>query len=1033
MGDREKHKGKCTGMPAGSDDARSGALERQLRKACADGRREDAQQLLSQVCASSKNESGSTPLHEAAWSGHLEICALLLEKGAEVCRDNAIYALKLEASLAGRNKTAPAAKHICLEFMAETLPCTRRAKGLTGRWLTLSVLLLIGLGHPTFFSLGQADPLRSGIIVFVSWNMEPKPLTPARQNNVIATAAPPLATHAAESSRKTVLVVSDASGRTASGLLAGVLAQFSISDGIEIQTATEVTTRERLQEVIEAMKDRGGNVLVLATLVDSTLSGWARTFCTDYNLQFVEVMGPLLDRMGGFLEQRSRGEPGASLNERAIKRIMNKDFFGMVEAVKYSQRHIGGLNAQDWHEADIILVGPSRCGKGPVAHQLAMRGFKFFVQWKSSTTSSRVARRRGLAEPDIDKWLETLEGTEGGGCGYRRYLTESLDWFKARCYRNPLRDFPPSYDLPKPGADVEKLEFLPQETWPKGGDSTSIRPAAATAPAPAAAAQDGGTRLVPHRGASAARQRRAVRAAKAARQGALGALKRSLKAENEEEQRCHWWSLEAVAAAAAAARGVREALEEDVAVALKGRQASDLALSLALAGCDDPEIFDAWFKCQTQPLCHYQSANLAQIAEKELLARQRSLVSVQQTVERLATAGQDFPGLFKAGEAALKRLGGLVEFGRPLLWLFRHATRQGRRCIPPTSSKVHEAVLRLSQSGKPLVIDLGCGFGASSLGLAQHGFAVLAVDASAHCIRYATALARRWQLPESGAGFVQCGAEEALAAAQSADIDVKWILINFPTPFAVQSDRAGLSHLPQSFESSDFMANQKMLEDARQCLLARGPDGHLLVQSNVEDVAVTLRGMAEANRWEAVTDGSLGPERQELQAMPLPRSGSPVANSTLLPRMASEPLALAGHWLARTETEAYYTGESLPIHRAAALNISPNDILPEELTSLQPYQVALITVEEERLVKLRQNRVADMKIRKMSMLIEDDYADVARVRQDLQLTKELKHLNPQWPDAVDMTYLSPEECASLLIRQVKEGKKAAALRLPSTK
>lgn len=241
--------------------------------------------------------------------------------------------------------------------MAEALPCTR-AKG---RWLALSVLLLIGLGHPTFFSLGKAQ--------------KPKPLTPARQNNVIATAAPP-ATDATGSSRKTVLLLSDASGRTASGLLAGVLAQFEVSDGIEVQTATEVTTRERLQEVIEAAKDRGGNVLVLATLVDSTLSGWAKTFCTDYNLQFVEVMGPLLDRMGGFLEQRSRGEPGASLSERAIRQILNKDFFGMVEAVKYSQRHIGGLNSQDWHEADIILVGPSRCGKGPVAHQLAMRGFK---------------------------------------------------------------------------------------------------------------------------------------------------------------------------------------------------------------------------------------------------------------------------------------------------------------------------------------------------------------------------------------------------------------------------------------------------------------------------------------------------------------------------------------------------------------------------------------------------------------------------------------------------------------------------------
>lgn len=38
----------------------------------------------------------------------------------------------------------------------------------------------------------------------------------------------------------------------------------------------------------------------------------------------------------------------------------------------------------------------------------------------------------------------------------------------------------------------------------------------------------------------------------------------------------------------------------------------------------------------------------------------------------------------------------------------------------------------------PLVLDLGCGFGAAALGLADE-FAVLGVDASAHCIGYAKA------------------------------------------------------------------------------------------------------------------------------------------------------------------------------------------------------------------------------------------------------------------------------------------------------
>ena len=109
---------------------------------------------------------------------------------------------------------------------------------------------------------------------------------------------------------------------------------------------------------------------------------------------------------------------------------------------------------------------------------------------------------------------------------------------------------------------------------------------------------------------------------------------------------------------------------------------------------------------------------------------------------------------------------------------------------------MHEAVKRLRQSSQPLVIDLGCGFGASSLGLAECGNAVLAVDASAHCIRYATALSRRWQLPQSQVSFVQCAAEDALAAVRRVEIDVKWILINFPTPFAApENDGAWLSCL----------------------------------------------------------------------------------------------------------------------------------------------------------------------------------------------------------------------------------------------
>eukprot|EP00913_Durusdinium_trenchii_P025977 g24374.t1 len=361
-------------------------------------------------------------------------------------------------------------------------------------------------------------------------------------------------------------------------------------------------------------------------------------------------------------------------------------------------------------------------------------------------------------------------------------------------------------------------------------------------------------------------------------------------------------------------------------------------------------------------------------------------------IERLATAGyrqQDFPGLFEAALSTLESLGCRpssnlrdlragnfsLHSPRPLVWLYRHATRQGRRCIPPASSKVHEELARLNNRC-PLVLDLGCGFGAAALGLADE-FAVLGVDASAHCIGYAKALAQRWQLAKK-VSFVQCAAEEALAAAKDFGGEMEWILISFPTPFAAPADSrlcmetftSGNSHLPEHVDSAEFMANVKMLEEARQCLLTHGGDGKLLIQSNVEDVAVTLRGLAEANGWEAAPEWQSRRQKQWQRHSGHRAAGAGWLKSSPLPR------------LARTETEAHYIAESLPIHRfalrlhpllpprlefpalpssecpvldrrsskrssvvrrfveAAALNISPYDTLPPELFTVEPHKAA---------------------------------------------------------------------------------------------
>eukprot|EP00930_Biecheleria_cincta_P087993 TRINITY_DN77236_c0_g1_i1.p1 TRINITY_DN77236_c0_g1~~TRINITY_DN77236_c0_g1_i1.p1 ORF type:complete len:202 (+),score=49.45 TRINITY_DN77236_c0_g1_i1:27-608(+) len=72
--------------PAVTEDGKEGRLaaERLLRKACAEGRLPEVQRLLLlQVSSKARNESGSTPLHEAAFNGHTGTCELLLEARAQ--------------------------------------------------------------------------------------------------------------------------------------------------------------------------------------------------------------------------------------------------------------------------------------------------------------------------------------------------------------------------------------------------------------------------------------------------------------------------------------------------------------------------------------------------------------------------------------------------------------------------------------------------------------------------------------------------------------------------------------------------------------------------------------------------------------------------------------------------------------------------------------------------------------------------------------------------------------------------------------
>ena len=377
---------------------------------------------------------------------------------------------------------------------------------------------------------------------------------------------------------------------------------------------------------------------------------------------------------------------------------------------------------------------------------------------------------------------------------------------------------------------------------------------------------------------------------------------------------------------------------------MQGRKFADAAFYFSLAGITSSDL--------------YSLLLAGAVAEIRRYGNRKSCrpIDILHVVERLAVAGilnQEIYSL--AAEMLQKKIettGESVSFSRaisklssgsftlfsdmPLMWLWRFSARQRKHGNQVSRSKDEDTVENLTQTGTenigkhktsiqlclpafddptlPLVVDIGCGFGVSMLGLShrQHflnaptglsdvkqisgGFRkrnFVACDMSHRAVMYASGIARRWGLHGS-CQFIESDAASFLdLLLQEYEGPVECVLINFPTPyqFGVDSQSAdevsqyqyqyqGNSQLPT--DMSDFMVTPSVIEQCRKLLEksfvypatvadplnstntiddSRSIEGnkrntdidqlskYLLIQTNVEDVAVTMKNIVCCSRY----------------------------------------------------------------------------------------------------------------------------------------------------------------------------------------
>lgn len=165
--------------------------------------------------------------------------------------------------------------------------------------------------------------------------------------------------------RPTIYVVSDATAETAERVLRAALIQF---DELKPDIRVYGLVR-RDQELDDIVKEAAASqALILHTLVNAEQREALETRAKQLNVETVDLIGQLMERLGRFLQAAPAGRPG-------LPRL-NEDYFRRIEAVEFAVKHDDGQSAQGLFQADIVLVGLSRTSKTPLSTYLAQKGWK---------------------------------------------------------------------------------------------------------------------------------------------------------------------------------------------------------------------------------------------------------------------------------------------------------------------------------------------------------------------------------------------------------------------------------------------------------------------------------------------------------------------------------------------------------------------------------------------------------------------------------------------------------------------------------
>ena len=162
-----------------------------------------------------------------------------------------------------------------------------------------------------------------------------------------------------------IFVASDGTGRTAAQALNAALTQFGGKE-VSVKTFGEIRTILQIHLLVQTAQK--SKAFIVHTLVSDKLREEMHRVARLHDVNAIDLMGPLLDRLSHQLAASPAEEPG-------LFQKLNDSYFRRIETMQFAFNHDDGKRIEELQKAEIILLGVSRTFKTPVSIFLAFKGW----------------------------------------------------------------------------------------------------------------------------------------------------------------------------------------------------------------------------------------------------------------------------------------------------------------------------------------------------------------------------------------------------------------------------------------------------------------------------------------------------------------------------------------------------------------------------------------------------------------------------------------------------------------------------------